>query len=308
MLMLLGLALPIALLGFAISDDDDDGESAVTENGTAEDDRIEGGQGDDFLDGEEGNDILNGQAGNDTLFGRDGDDVLEGQDGDDMLCSGDGNDIITGNRGTDLIEGQEGDDWVSGDYSSDTVYGNEGNDTVIGGRGNDGVYGEDGDDVVFGGILQNIPLNLNEMTELRDGGSLADINGGIEMRDDSIGNDVRGGAGDDDVIIGSLDMAMGNDGADTFHIMSEQNNGYGDNAPTILNFDAEEDAITVIVDNADADQDVTVVNEGGDAVVRMGETILARVQGAAGQVGTPDITLISESFVENMFDPAGAAT
>ncbi|MDC0136876.1 hypothetical protein OAI26_09625 [Sulfitobacter sp.] len=60
--------------------------------------------------------------------------------------------------------------------------GNEGNDTVIGGRGGDVVGGGIGDDLVFGGIINGVPLNLEELTELRDGGSLEQINGGIEMK------------------------------------------------------------------------------------------------------------------------------
>ena len=297
--------LPLALLGIALDDDDD--ESSVTENGTDEADRIEGTQGDDFLDGEAGDDVLNGRAGNDTLFGRDGEDVLQGEDGDDMLCSGDGDDIITGNVGRDLIEGQEGDDWASGDYGMDTVHGNEGNDTLVGGRGTDAMLGDEGDDLVFGGILEGAPLNLEEMTQVRDGATLADVNGSLDIRDDSHGNTLRGGSGDDNLVLGSGDIAIGDDGEDTFHVFSEQNEGYGDNAPLIRAFNAEEDAITVIVDDVDADQDITVTNENGDALVRMGDVILARVEGGAGQIGTPDISLISESFVESLFDPNGAA-
>jgi hypothetical protein len=306
MLMLLAFAVPIAVLGFAIdaaSDDDDD--NSVEEIGTEGADSLEGGTDDDFLDGQAGDDILHGRAGDDTVFGREGDDVLQGEDGDDMLCSGEGDDVVTGNTGQDFIEGQEGDDFVSGDYGWDTVFGNEGDDTVLGGRGNDLVEGNEGDDVVFGGIINGLPLNLEELTELRDGGSLEEINGGIEMRDDSFGNTMRGGDGDDDLIIGSGDWVTGGLGDDTFHIMSEQNEGP---APSIVGYDSDDDAITVIVDDVDADADITVTVDGEVALIQMGDTILARVTGAAESLETEDVSLIAESAVEAMFEPNSAVS
>lgn len=215
-----------------------------------------------------------------------------------MLCSGDGDDIVTGNTGQDFIEGQGGDDFVSGDYGFDTVLGNEGDDTVIG--GGDVVGGGIGDDLVFGGIIDGVPLNLEELTELRDGGYLEQINGGIEMRDNSVGNDLFGGNGDDDLILGSGDVADGNNGADTYHIMSEQN---GDEAATINNYVPADDAITIIVDDIETDEEIFVDNQGDDAIIRLGDDVLARVSGAAGTISAADITLIDQGQVEALFDP-----
>lgn len=304
MLMLLALAVPLAVLGFAIDGNSDDVED-VEEIGTEADDSLVGDQGDDFLDGQAGDDILHGRAGDDTIFGREGDDVLQGEDGNDMLCSGDGDDVVTGNRGQDLIEGQGGDDFVSGDYGWDTVFGNEGDDTVLGGRGSDVVEGNEGDDIVFGGIINGVPLNLEELTELRDGGSLEEINNGIEMRDDSVGNTLRGGPGEDQLIIGSGDNAAGGLNADTFHIMSEQNT---DLEASIIDYNSSNDAITVIVDDTEADADINVTVDGDDALVRMGDTVLARVEGAATTLVTEDITLIAQDTIEAMFDPNAATT
>jgi Ca2+-binding RTX toxin-like protein len=303
MLMLLALAAPLALFG--LIDNDDDEESTVEQIGDAADNEISGGIGDDFIDGLAGDDVMNGRAGDDTIFGREGNDVLEGADGNDMLCSGEGEDVVTGNRGDDLIEGQGGDDWVSGDYGWDTVRGDEGNDTVLGGRGGDNVGGGEGDDLVFGGILQGVPLNLQELTELRDGGSLEEINGRIEMRDDSLGNTVLGGEGDDDLILGSNDISNGNEGNDTFHLMSERVGM--DMGATINGFDADEDAITIIVDDVTAEIVITVTDEDNDAVIRSGDQILARLTDRAGAITAADITLIAESTVESLFDPNGAA-
>ena len=149
-----------------------------------------------------------------------------------------------------------------------------------------------------------MPPNLEELTELRDCGSLEQINGGIEMRDDSVGNDLFGGNGDDNLILGSGDLADGNNSADTYHIMSEQN---GDEAPTIVNYNVDDDALTIIVDATSVDADISVTDEDGDAVIRLGDDILARVEGQGGLISEADISLISESFVESLFDPNGAA-
>lgn len=303
MLMLLAIALPVAVfgLGFGGSDDDD----PVEVIGTEEADRLEGGVGSDFIDGLADDDVMNGRAGNDTIFGREGDDVLQGEDGDDMLCSGEGNDIVTGNLGHDLIEGQEGDDFVSGDYGWDTVRGDDGNDTVVGGRGGDIVEGGEGDDLIFGGIIEGLPLSLDEMVDLRDGESLSDLNRGIDMRDDSIGNTLVGGTGDDDLIVGSFDTATGGVGSDTFHVMSEQTSATA--GANIADFNATDDAITIIVDDTEADYELSVTDEGNDAVIRLGDVVLATIQNQAGAVSLEDITLIAENTVEGLFDPNGAA-
>lgn len=299
MLMLLGL-LPLALVGFAFDNDDDDNSVEVV--GTADDDNIEGTQGDDFLDGGAGDDVLIGRAGDDTIFGREGDDVLQGEDGNDMLCSGDGNDVITGNRGHDTLEGQGDDDWVSGDYGHDLVRGDDGNDTVIGGRGIDTVEGGDGDDLVFGGIINNLPLNEEELVALRDGDSLEELNGGIEIRDDRFANILRGGVGDDDIVMGSGDRAGGGVGEDTFHLMSEQNEEGGE--ASIMDYNGDDDAITVIVDDTEnPESDVDVQDDGADALVLFGDQVLVRIEGAAGSLTAADISLISESTVEGLFDP-----
>lgn len=285
MLLLLALAVPLAVFGLTYGDDDDDLPDEPTIEGTDEADRLEGTQAIDFIDGLDGDDVMNGAAGNDFILGRGGDDVLQGEDGDDTLCAGDGNDIVTGNVGQDFIEGQGGDD---------------GNDTVLGGRGIDEVNGGEGDDLVFGGIIDGVPLNLEELAELRDGGSLEAINGGLDMRDDSVGNVLSGGDGDDDLVLGSGDMADGNNGADTYHIMSEQN---GDAAAMINNYVPADDAITIIVDDIETDEEIFVDDEDGDAVIRLGDDVLARVSGAAGTISAADITLIDQGQVEALFDP-----
>jgi Ca2+-binding RTX toxin-like protein len=60
----------------------------VRRTGTAEDDRLEGGDFDDRLSGAGGDDRLQGEAGDDRLRGGSGDDQLQGNRGDDRLQGG----------------------------------------------------------------------------------------------------------------------------------------------------------------------------------------------------------------------------
>ena len=109
----------------------------------------------------------------------------------------------------------------------------------------------------------------------------------------------------DDLIIGSGDLVRGGVGADTFHIMSEQ---VGDGEASIIDYNSEDDAITVIVDDTEADADVNVTVDGEDALIRIGDTVLARVEGAGATLEAADVTLIAQGTVEAMFDPNAVTT
>ena len=67
----------------------------------------DGGAGNDRLDGAEEADTLSGGSGNDTVTGGAGPDLLDGNDGDDQLFARDG--------ATDLIRGGAGNDSAQGD-------------------------------------------------------------------------------------------------------------------------------------------------------------------------------------------------
>lgn len=306
MFFLVTMLLPIALVGLAVSCGDDDDDTQGEEiTGDAQENHLTGSQGDDLIQGLAGDDVLIGRSGDDTIFGQDGDDILEGEDGDDMLCSGDGDDIVTGNRGADLIEGQDGDDWLSGDYSGDAVYGNDGDDTVIGGRGMDRVAGNHGDDVLFGGIIANVPLNTAEMEDLRDGSSLLDFvddNGRINMRDDSMGNTLFGGLGDDELFLGSGDRATGGMGEDSFNIMSAQRGPAG--PAVLMDYDEVDDAITIIVDGPLDAFNVDVTTEDDETAITVnGRLVGCIMNGAGAGLTAADITLLQETDVAALFDP-----
>ena len=87
--------------------------------------------------------------------------------------------------------------------------------------------------------------------------------------------------------------------------MSDQN---GDVAATINDYVPADDAITIIVDDVETDEEIVVDNQGDDAIISLGDTVLARVSGAAGTISAADITLIDQGQVEALFDPNAPAT
>ena len=86
------------------------------------------------MDGGAGKDWLQGDKSNDTLIGGPGDDRLEGNWGNDVLDGGEGNDTMSGYAGADRLTGGPGDDMLHPDEyeepSADFVDGGEGIDTI----------------------------------------------------------------------------------------------------------------------------------------------------------------------------------
>ena len=131
-------------------------KSAITKNGTREDDTIKGGNaddtlkglaGDDLIDGGGGDDNLIGSSGNDTIKGKGGDDKVKGGGGDDLLIAGGGADVLKGGGGDDTLKGGGGADNLNGGGGDDSLLGGGGADTIIGGKGNDTLNGGGGDDL-----------------------------------------------------------------------------------------------------------------------------------------------------------------
>lgn len=141
--------------------------------GSAESDRMLGGDGwdtlaaagdDDILYGNAGLDTLDGGADDDLLYGGRDDDRLSGGAGDDVLFGGansepvyvlrdgvavllDGRDSLSGGTGDDLVYGNQGDDLLDGGADDDILYGGQGNDRLTGGAGDDTLFGGAGGDV-----------------------------------------------------------------------------------------------------------------------------------------------------------------
>ena len=101
---------------------------AITANGDAND---------NYLDGSTLNDSLSGLAGDDTLKGFSGNDTLIGDDGNDQLYGGAGDDSLVGGAGYNQLYGDAGNDTLIGGNDENYFSDQQGNNLIIGGDGSD---------------------------------------------------------------------------------------------------------------------------------------------------------------------------
>ncbi|KRE16519.1 hypothetical protein ASE63_14955 [Bosea sp. Root381] len=147
------------------------------------DDLVRGGAGDDLLDGGEGDDVLQGGEGNDRLIGGLGDDFLFGGAGNDTLVGGEGNDLLDGGEGIDTADYSAETSGITVDLSTGKATGADiGLDTL---QGIENVIGGSGDDVLIGNDQANV---------------------------------LNGGAGNDRIVIGAGDTAIGGEGDDSIEV------------------------------------------------------------------------------------------
>ncbi|WP_224816317.1 calcium-binding protein [Hasllibacter sp. MH4015] len=225
------------------------GTDALT--GTFNDDEITGTDGQDALFGDEGDDTLSGGAGNDELHGDFGDDVLEGGAGVDFLSGGEGNDALDGGGDRDLLFGEDGDDLLYGGAADDFLQGGSGADTLNGGSGND----------VLDGTFSH--------------------NG----HDQDAGDALWGGDGDDTIIVGQDDTAIGGAGADVFTSGDYIDAANGAIAGHVADFDPSQDRIEVIFDpgiNPDPVVEVQDFDDGSGADILLNGEVILSVSGAQG--------------------------
>lgn len=262
-LFLFGLfAAGLAAAGVFTSDHDADDDVEIT--GTDEDETIVGGSGDD---------LLQGLGGDDTVLGDGGDDWIDGGSGDDTLGGGTGDDSILGGFGDDRIWGNDGDDIIAAGAGDDRVFGGDGDDLIEGWHGEDTLLGQDGDDILLG-------VNLDAQ--------------GMVMDDEFDNDTLRGGEGDDLLIIGSGDVAYGDEGADNFLTGTYVSGG---DAPQINDWEDGEDMLTIVVDSG-APGLVSISespSSDGTAQVFVDGVMVAQVAGAYGAIGLEDITVLEEA-------------
>jgi Ca2+-binding RTX toxin-like protein len=161
--------------------------------GTAQADKVRGGNNQDTVLGGAGNDTIEGSDGTDNLLGGEGKDIITDSAGNDVMEGGTGNDALAAGPGLDLLHGGEGADFTSGGPDSNETHGGSGNDLIIAGSGDDEAFGDDGDDWIEGG----------------DGADFLVGDSGPSFPSDpnSGGNDVIGGQGGDD----QVDAGAGDD-------------------------------------------------------------------------------------------------
>ena len=282
-------------------DADDDGSFGAATEGTANNDRLIGGEGSDVFDGGAGSDRIYAGEGADYVDGGDGRDSISGGAGDDVLFGGSGRDSLRGDAGIDTLSGGADNDSLSGGEGADVLAGDEGNDTLVGGAGADELRGGtgndrlyvDGDDTVIegGDGIDRIDVQGEDGVSFGEGASIETAVGNVgddsfdgsdlETRATYYGRDgddalaggtaadrLYGDAGDD-----ALDGGAGNDtlvggaGADELHGGEGNDRLYVDGDDTVI-------------EGGDGIDRIDVQGEGG---VSFGEG--ASIETAVGNVG-----------------------
>ncbi len=194
--------------------------AAVTANLTTGTNTGGSAQGDtltgiESIGGSEHADTLTGDANNNTFFGGAGADTFDGKGGTDVVdyswfhttqTVGPKTVVLTLDLKTpsNNTYHAEGDtftniEWIIGSQYNDRITGGDGNDGLSGGAGGDGLWGGDGDDILWGPdprILRGQPGTMSDSYD-----------------------ELRGGAGNDRIIIGA-DAAWGEAGNDKFLAMA----------------------------------------------------------------------------------------
>jgi predicted extracellular nuclease/uncharacterized protein YjiK len=177
-----------------------------------------------------------------------------------------------------LIRGNGGNNTLFGSLGSDTIYAGGGNDSVFGLGGNDILLGEAGNDQLYAGFGN----------DYLDGGSgndrIADLGGN---------NKILGGAGNDTILVGFgsnlIDGGTGNDsiylsfGRDTIALAR------GNGTDTIYGYEAGSTRFSLSAGLTF--NDLTIVQNRGNALIRAGGETLALV------TGTRASSLTASSFV-----------
>ena len=307
-LLIIPLALAFAFSGFF----EDEVERIVEENG------LDGFDPDEpsIYDGKEVSfgtntpDVLTGTNGDDAIFALgqadvvralSGDDLVEAGSNNDTVFGGAGDDLIGGGTGFDLLYGDAGDDALIGNGGDDVLIGRAGNDLLIGGGGADSLNGGPGDDLLISGFIdvgdageQDVTATALAAISAYTGGSLEDVDfdalaadgvfNGVdttflsEAREPTQGGELRGGDGDDTLVLTGGDTATGGAGEDLF-VLNESM--VAQNTVHITDFDQFSDVIALEY-AGDTEPTVEILDREADAVIFIGAEVIARIEGGAG--------------------------
>ena len=301
-----------ALYGDAGNDSLYGGAGADILDGGSGNDTINGGDGDDMIIGLSGSDTIDGGAGSDRLdvsglagSGAQGvyfnatqpigtDNFYDYESGEwsdvrnvEELIGTDRNDVVFMGASDDWFDGGAGNDYFSGGEGADYFWGGTGTDTATYQNATSGVtvalqsFNGNGTGEAAGDVL----LQVENLT----GSAYADT-----LTGDSQNNVIRGGGGRDviNARTGS-DTLYGNSGADTFIFEKSYSVTHGS---TTTYTDYGDDVIKDYVHEVDEIQlkgyrsnDVTVVDQGDDAIINAGFYVDIRVEDAAGLLDIGDI-------------------
>lgn len=182
------------------------------------------GDGNDGLRADDVEDdlVIDAGAGNDQVVGGNGDDQIKGGDGDDSLDGRLGDDVLQGGAGIDILSGREGDDFLFGGAGNDVVFGGEGNDLLDGGEGIDTAYFWDDTAGVTVNLATGKAQGVDSGRDTLIG--VENVVGG-RSNDVLIGNDAAnvldGYDGDDRIVIGAGDRAIGGAGNDEIEVQAQ---------------------------------------------------------------------------------------
>lgn len=254
------------------------------------DDIIYGGAGDDFLSGGSGNDTLYGGDGNDTLSGGTGDDSLEGGYGNDVyIYEGDGKDTIIDERWIKVArqEWYSKGWWIFKKWDYRWVYQDQlidaGKDTVLLDekiKEQDVTFVKNGNDLLI--ELKNTDNKLTiknfystseqrvEKLVFADGLVLT-ASQIINMKTDTIGNDIIAGSttgnyiissgGDDKILSGQGDDSIVNFAGNTTYVFRP---GYG--VDTILDYDGND---KILIQSGLTETDIEYKRNNKDLIINI---------------------------------------
>ena len=163
---------------------------------------------------------------------------------------------------TDILKDFSIKDIVTGNLKNDQLKGANGDNLIVGRQGSDRLFGQKGNDLVNGGIG----------SDYQEGGAGNDVLAGM------LGNDTLLGGKGNDIIDGGAgnNIATGGKGNDQFLLELKGN-------LLITDFNTHDDKL-VTLGNVSFD-DLTISQQGKDAIVSLGGKQLATLQGInAGQI------------------------
>lgn len=287
LLGLLGVGATATLIVELVDDDDDNGRSAPETPGEKEPQT--GGPGpipddDGTITGTATSDQITGTVASDPILAQAGDDIVRGEDGDDIIGAGDGDDRVFGDDGEDTITGQAGDDFLRGSAGDDVIFDSQGADTL---------RGDAGDDIILSTGFTDQDAFLDAV--LTDNGQAPNITAqnipgfDLSQDQDTQGDVVDGGVGDDTIFFGNGDTITGGEGLD-FFVGADTLIG-GDPAE-ITDFDISEETL-VFTTEAGTNLDIDITYDGDDATVLLDNEAVVLLRG----VGT-GFTLANLEVVE----------
>ncbi|MGP1356103.1 calcium-binding protein [Roseicyclus sp.] len=229
-------------------------------------DALATGSRDALTAGPGGDEVSGGESG-EAIFGSEGADTLSGGGGRDELHGDAGDDVLSGGAWADYLDGGEGDDTLRGDMGDDLLFGGEGDDLLVGGAGDDGLQGGTGADTLLGGPGDDVI----------DGTFL------VDGTDIDAGDLIRGGDGDDSIMVGAMDTVSGGAGSDLFiageYVASAASPGL------VTDFDPTTDRIELIYDPSvtpDPEIGVIAYAAGSGSSITLDGTPVLHIAGVPG--------------------------